>query len=293
MIDKPGRYENVSFADYLADPCPEPALSRSVIKDLLRCPAKAFYNHPRLNPGGCEKKESEKFDIGTAAHALFLQGMNVAVVVDFDDWRTKEAKLARHEAREAGKVPLLTSQFCSVNNMVGIAHATLLDEMGLEIKDGTPEVTYIWQEEKTWIKTRLDWQGRQKQLIIDYKTTEDASPTGFNRIAASTGLDIQQSLYTRGVIAVDGIIPEFIFMVQEVDPPHICQFYQLDPMFSDMGEGKVNQGITIWRECMETGKWPGYSSGINRLEPPPFALAAWESKRFTFEVERKDEYGGL
>ena len=64
----------ISFEEYLADPCPIPSLSRSTIKDLVsKTPRHAFWNHPKLNKEFKPEESEKKFDIGTAAHSVFLQ----------------------------------------------------------------------------------------------------------------------------------------------------------------------------------------------------------------------------
>jgi hypothetical protein len=47
--------------------------------------------HPKLNPQ-LERREDEKFDIGTAAHAIILEGFAAVEVIDAPDWRTKAAQ---------------------------------------------------------------------------------------------------------------------------------------------------------------------------------------------------------
>ena len=109
-MNQSGLYR-MSFEDYLADPCPVPSLSRSTIKDLItKCPAKAFNNHSRLNPD-CERDTAKKFDVGTAAHDLFLGGEGAVMVFDYADWKKNEAKEAREAARSIGKTPLQQYQF--------------------------------------------------------------------------------------------------------------------------------------------------------------------------------------
>ena len=69
MIDRPGIYE-LSAEEYHADPCPTPSLSSSIARTLLASsPHHAWWEHPRFNPGRV-REEDEKFDLGTAAHAL-------------------------------------------------------------------------------------------------------------------------------------------------------------------------------------------------------------------------------
>ena len=69
MITKPGVYD-LPMAEYHADPCPEPSLSSSIIRLLCSAsPLHAWTAHPRLN-AAYVAEESDRFDVGTAAHAL-------------------------------------------------------------------------------------------------------------------------------------------------------------------------------------------------------------------------------
>lgn len=282
MLTEKGCHE-INFTDYLSDPAPEPSLTRTTIKDLLfRSPRHAFYGHSRLNPG-YKTKEAEKFDIGTAAHALFLDGIDIIEVINADDWRTKAAKEARDEARAKGKIPLLTAQTDNIFAMVDAARAALADSelaIGDLQTEGDSELTYIWNEGKTWCRIRPDWISKDRALIIDFKTTAaSAHPEEYNKIAVSTGLDIQDVFYRRGVKEIEGIEPTFVFMIQEIDPPYLCSFVKLDTLFIEMGEEKVKKGIRLWQECLHTGIWPGYTNQIYTMEAPAWSLASWEIRK--------------
>jgi hypothetical protein len=278
----------VSFEDYLADCAPEASLSRSTIMDLLyKSPRHAWFNHPRLNPDYEQEDSEEKFDIGTAAHSLFLQGIDRAEIVEAKDWRTKEAKEKRDAARASGLIPLLSHQYDDVVSMVNAAQLSLhKSEISLSILgDGDSELTYIWQEGETWFRIRPDWISSDRKTILDYKTTGKlANPEDFVRSVTAYGYDVQEALYKRGVSKVCGTRPNFTFMVQETYPPYLCSFIELDLQFQDMGESKVRTGTKIWRECMASGKWPGYPSTIYTLEPPAWALASWEMRKGAYDV---------
>ncbi len=282
IIDKPGTYK-ISFEDYLQDCCPLPSLTRTTIKDLLfRSPCHAFYGHSRLNPD-YQAKEAERFDIGTAAHALFLDGVDVIEVINADNWRTKATKDARDEARTKGKIPLLTAQTDNVFAMVNVA-AIALANSELAIKslreEGDSELTYIWTEGKAWCRCRPDWISKERTLILDYKTTAaSAHPEEYNKVAVSTGLDIQDVFYRRGVKAIEGTEPAFVFMIQEIEPPYLCSFVRLDTLFLEMGEEKVERGIKLWRKCLSSGIWPGYTNQIYIMEAPAWSLASWEIRK--------------
>ena len=102
-----GIHDGIPAERYHRDPSDRPALTAGTIKTLLAySPWHAWHNHPRLNPEWAPTYEA-KFDLGTAAHALLLQGEDVAQWIDADDWRTKAARDERDQARKEGKVPLL------------------------------------------------------------------------------------------------------------------------------------------------------------------------------------------
>ena len=81
--------EDFDFPTYLGDPAPSPSLTSSLVRELLQtAPRKVWENCARLNPDYKEKKK-DIFDLGSAAHALFIGEGSEIVVVNEDDWRTK------------------------------------------------------------------------------------------------------------------------------------------------------------------------------------------------------------
>ena len=301
MIDKPGRYENVSFADYLADPCPEPALSRSTIIDLLDNPARARANHPKLAQEGCTIEDAndpddKKFDIGKASHSLLLEGIDLAVKIDPVDfkgpkggipkgWTTDLIREARDEAIASGKIPLLPKQYEKVLCMVEEAKKKIAKCADFTVKDlrceGDSEVTYIWQEENgVWCKVRLDWISKDRSLIIDFKTTGvTANPSYISSHFSKMGYAIQDRFYCRGVSAVDGVTPKFVFLFQEDEYPYLCSWIGSDPQNQAMAEEKIDTAIKLWSKCLKDGAWEEYPDKICYPEARPFELASWEEKK--------------
>ncbi len=282
QINSPGKY-NITMKEYHLDPCPEPSLSRSSIQDLLfHSPAHCAFNHPRLNPNFQEDND-KKFDLGTATHAILLEDSENICVINAEDWRKKETKEAREEAIKEGKTALLQHQYEQALKMAAEAGDCIGKCKELQIsnlrKDGDAELSYIWKEDNTWFRSRPDWISQDRKLIIDYKSTEaSANPSDYMRIALSTGLDIQSSLYTRGVKAIEGGNPRFVLVVQEAYEPFLCSFISFTPQFMEMGKQKCDYGIFLWNQCMEIGKWPGYPSKICWLEPPAWSLSSWEQR---------------
>ncbi len=266
---------------YHQDPCPVPSLSRSTIYELLfHSPAHAWWNHPRLNPDFVEKTE-EKFDIGSAAHSMLLEGIDNISVIDAEDWRKKETKEQRELARKEGRTPLLKKQYEATIEMVQAAERQLMTCKELGIKDlridGESEILYIWKEKETYLRVRPDWISTDRNLILDYKTTQNsANPSDFSRQIIGCGYDIQAALYSRGMKVIEVAEAKFIFVVQEVEKPYLCSFIGLPPEFLEMGKSKVDYGIFLWEQCMKNNEWPGYPIQVCWVDPPAWALAQWE-----------------
>lgn len=282
MITEPGRYL-IDERDYhLDNQTATPSLSRSIIKTLASsCPLRAWYEHPRLNPNYVAE-ERKIFDIGHASHSLLLEGIDRMAAIEADTWQTKAAKEARDEARKNGKIPVLAKQAENIIAMTSAAIKYLADsELGiLDLRgEGESETSYYWEENGTWMRIRPDWINHERTLILDYKSTgSSADPEKYQQIASQTGLDIQDAFYRRGVKAVDGTRPQMVFLVQEIEPPYLCSLVSMDMMFREMGHQKVEKGIKIWRDCLSSNRWPGYTSDIRIIEPKPWALAEWEQR---------------
>ena len=170
---KPGIY-TMTAEDYHADKiASRPSLSASMAHLLCTSsPAHAWVAHPKLNPA-FERHEEEKFDVGTVAHALLLQGEDVAVVVDAPDWRTNAAKEERDAARAAGQIPLLAKHWDAVRAMVAATRQQLdkIDTTPALFTDGKPEVTYKGAAEKAF-------QGQEAAAIMVQNITKALADAG-------------------------------------------------------------------------------------------------------------------
>jgi hypothetical protein len=259
-LDQPGIYE-LPAAAYHRDPCPAPSLSSRIAKQLcLASPAHAWQSHPRLNPAA-EHENGEHFDIGTAAHALLLEGTSAIAVVDAKDYRTNVAKEARDAAYAAGQTPLLAAKWADVQAMVTCARAQLAEHKdggAAMFLDGQPEQTLIWQEGEVWCRARLDWL--RAGAIDDYKTTPhgSANPDSWTRSLFGMGFDIQAAFYLRGLKAVTGFDATFRFAVQEPYAPYALSVIGLGPDALTLAEKKVIYALERWQACLDAGEWPGY-----------------------------------
>ena len=278
MITVNGIY-TIPHDDYHADPCPTPSLSSSVAKVLLRqSPAHAAMQHPKLN-NNYVNAESSRFDLGTIAHALLLEDDSSRLItIEADDWRTKAAKEARDAARAEGKIPILVKQAAHLLKMVGAARQFIASSEVGDFKF-LPEQTLAWQEGNVWCRARPDWLAPGHDLILDFKTTEDASPEAAIRQIGRLGYDTQAAFYLRGLQSVDPQADRavFCFLFQEIEPPYACSLIALSNAYLEIANAKVDRAIKTWGYCLKSGDWHSYTDRILYATPSAWEMAAHEA----------------
>lgn len=276
--------EGMPAATYHADPCEKPSLSSGIVKILAnKAPVFAHRAHPRL--GGMKAEHNDTFDIGTVAHAMLLEeDESGLIIVDADDWRTKAAKEKRVEAHAAGKVALLERHADKCRAMVAAARAFIpTSEIAEAVEGAVAESVILWSEDDTHFRIRKDWLSADRRVVIDYKTTEDASPEAFCRTIPNLGYHLQGALYSRGVYALTGVLPKFVFLAQETEAPYACALYGCDPVLSAVAEAQLQHAIETWETCMSTGKWPAYGSRVHWADAPGWLQAKVEALGGAFE----------
>lgn len=290
---KPGIYDNISPEAYQDDPCETPSLSASLCKVLVNeTPLHAWTAHPRFNPN-FEREEKEVFDLGTTAHALMLQGLQVAQVIQatnkeggvVSDYKTKGAQQERDSIRAAGGIPILQKHWDRVQAMVkaGKEQIAAHREAKDAFTDGKAEQTLVWVDDYgVTCRARLDWLMDSHARIYDYKTTgATADPYNMGKFIASQNWDLQAAFYLRGLKKLTDKDAEFFFVCQEDYVPHALSILGLSQEFLILGTKKVQWGLQKFADCMNSGKWPGYP---DRIVDPPFPV--WEAERFALKEMR-------
>lgn len=284
----------IAATDYHGDPAPDPSLSAHIAQ--LLCERSAWHAwtaHPRLNPD-YQTDEAGKFDLGTAAHALLLQGEQIVHEVEAADWRTKDAQEVRAKARENGLIPLLTHQWEQVQQMVAAVREQLarLEVDPAPLVDGDPEQTLVWQEPNgVWCRARLDWLHTDGRAVDDLKTTgRSADPRQWARTTMwSIGADVQAAFYLRGLQAVRGEAAAFRFVVCETEPPYAVSMVAPSSAVLELATAKVEWAIERWAECVESDEWPGYPQEVAYAELPEWAHARWLERTWSPETEAYPE----
>jgi len=266
MSINPGLHYDMPHADYHAA---HDWLSASGIKRLIPPSTPA---HFKAAQGVEEHKPS--FDVGKAAHARVLGAGEEVVVVEADDWRSKDARLARDAAYELGKVPILAKDNVVIDGMAASLGAHPIAP--LLFATGEPEVSAFWTDPATGVqcRARFDWLPEKvegKRLIVpDLKTATTAAPSEFAKAAARFAYYAQQEHYRDGLMTL-GIDsdPAFLFVVIEKEAPYLVAVAQFaDPGDVRLARAAVDRARRVYSECVATDTWPGYPTGVNDLSLP-------------------------
>lgn len=267
----PGVYD-IPEDQYHADPVPDGSLSSSGARKLLTtCPALFMYE--RLNP----PQSTPEFDFGTAAHRMVLGVGKEIGVVEAKDWRTKAANERAEAIRASGAVPLLRHEFRAVQDMAAALREHPLASALLAPGRGDAEQTLIWQDAPTgvWRRALIDWLPEStpgRMLIADYKTTKSAHPDAIRRAVHQYGYHQQHAWYVDGVRAL-GLASEvaMLFIFQEKTPPYLVTVAELAADAVRVGRDRNRRALDIFRQCTESGHWPGYTDEVAYVSLPPWA----------------------
>ena len=243
-----------------------PPLTQTMINFLVtQSPLHAWVNNRYLNPD-YKEEVSKEMDRGKIVHAMLLEDEDIAVPIDYPDYRTHQAREARDEVRASGKCPILATELKGVQNMCEAARLQM--EAYKDIRGGfvggRGEVKLEWIDIETGVrcKARLDYLQDDHRVILDYKTTKgSAHPDAVSRNLFDRGYDIQGCWYIRAVLSSRFTLipePEFYLVTQEVYEPYALSVVALAPDAKWYGRRRCEDGLKLWKQSLDTGIWPGY-----------------------------------
>ena len=231
-----------------------------------------------VDPKRVEPEPTAAMLLGTAVHTLVLETDQFAeryvAAPEGIDRRYKAGKelFAEWEAQAAGRT-VLTKADADLIQAMGRAvhgHPAAAYLLGLP---GKAETTHMWTDEATGLecKCRPDWLVDDGSMIVDLKTTEDASPAGFAKSIAAWRYHCQASWYLDGIQKSTGRRPEqFIFICVEKKAPHAVAVYAADAEMVAAGQVTAARDMLLLAECRDADYWPAYSDQIETISLPPW-----------------------
>jgi len=264
-----GQYGWITEGDYHASS----RLSSSGARLLLPPSVPALFKHAQHHP----QKPKRAYDIGHAVHRQILGKGAELAEVHAPDYRTKAAQAERDNARDRGKVPILTGELREVRAMADAVFAH--DEAAGILADGVAEMSLYATDPATGVKLRArpDWMaliGGERLWLADVKTSVTAAePAAFARKAADLGYAVQAAFY-RLVARLLGLDddPAFVFLCVEKTAPYLVSVVEWDTEAMAEGNRLVRQAIDIFAHCSDADEWPGYPCGIQSISLPAYKI---------------------
>jgi hypothetical protein len=190
------------------------------------------------------------------------------------NFATKEGKSWRDSVAEG--LEIVTSAEYRTATRQAIALGAVPEVAALLGGAGAAEVSFFWADPETGItcKGRADWVFRTDGgvILLDLKTTEDASPEAFGRSCARYGYHMQAAWYSDGWAACTGDnVLGFVFGAVESGWPHIAQAYMLDDDSTMKGRAENRRLLNQYAACLDSDTWPGYATEVHSINLPAWA----------------------
>lgn len=253
-----------------------PAISRSELWRIRESPLKFKYakEHP--------EEPTAALLFGQVFHKLALEPVSfhdefaVAPVVDR---RTKEGKQKWAEFVEisADKTVVPREMYDQATMMCA---SLLAVPFAAKLLQGQREVPFFWRDDITGeeCKCRVDCLNTSlsQPVVVDLKSTGDASTEAFTKSAINYGYDFQAAMYSDGVERNLMQKPLFVFIAVEKEPPYAVNILQADELMLRRGQGLFRTYMDTYHDCKVSGNWYGYLGKANQINT--LALPSWLAK---------------
>ena len=115
-------------------------------------------------------------------------------------------------------------------------------------------------------------------LIIDGKSTTDASAEGFARSVWNLDYGMQAALYPMVYQAVfkTSKRPAFLWLAQEKESPFAARYYSAGDDLIEHYTCKIESMLPRVAGCQRTNTWPAYPETVSTLSMPAYAQKAME-----------------
>lgn len=240
------------------------ALGSTDVKNLLRSPAHFLTQR-------ASTKSSRALELGTLIHECILEPelwLQRKVVGEIN--RRTKAGRAEWERLTSSPAPWVTKadrELCDA-----IRDAVLKNRLVCALLEQATqrELACFWENDGVDCKARIDAYG-ENGLLLDVKTTQDASMEGFRSSIARYRYHVQAAHYASGVYRVTDRWPDFAFIAVEKEPPFSSAVYVLDEEAMGAGLGLCERAYRVFRNCSANRDWRAYPERIQTISLPRWA----------------------
>lgn len=270
----PGVYANLPYQRYdeIA------AYRRSV---LLKAKQTLLHVKTADENGGDESSES--LDFGNALHAAVLEPdrFNRDVVLGAVNPKTGEPygadTKAQQEYRDANPGKIVVSKGYR-EKLLGMSAGVRENASAAALVAGAEatELTIVWDDAETGVrcKARIDMKMPGDVGFVDLKSTTNAHRRAFSKSILDYGYDVQAAMTIDGWAALhpnDPLLP-FTIIAIEKESPFAAATYTVGSPTIENARAKYRETLRGIAEARATGYWPAYSSAIEIIDIPDWAL---------------------
>lgn len=260
------------------------SISSSSLRQFLRSPA---HFHEYLV--GEKAPPTPAMITGTMVHSLVLEPerfrAEYVVMPDFP-LRSKLGKAMHerwcHENRDKNVIREADMQM-----LVGIAKSLVSNPTIVKmLKASEKEVSGYYRDPVTGLKCRIrpDAIARGGEILLDFKTTKDASYDAFTRSIVDFRYDIQLAMYEQGIKEITGAAPVTTAIIAvEKTPPYSCAVYEMTEGILSTGNLQYRQALDGIKRCLERDEWPQYFEGA----PQKVFMPDWFVNKVQSKIEQE------
>ena len=229
-------------------------------------------------------KQTKAMADGTAVHAFFLERdkFDTDFIVKPADMRLN-TKAGKEWALEQKDKIIIDSE---LGNNLYEMEKSFIDSPAKLIYDikGQTELSYFWDDLGTIKgKCRPDWLSDDGSIVVDVKTTTDASPRGFQKSIANWGYHLQLGWYLRGLRKLGLSAEQFIFIAIEKTAPFCVGVYKADQEIINFAIKELYQLMPEIQTAMVSNEFPDYTPEITSIGLPP-----WMTDKKVQQPEHED-----
>lgn len=232
--------------------------------------SEAHYKHNLTNP----MESTPAMVFGSLFHCEVLETAEVEdryIVAPKIDKRTKvgKAEYAQFSIEAEGKIIVSADDMVKSKEMHQslLNHPVACDLIG---RSGENEQAIFSEDKDTGILKRgkLDRICQNTNMIIDLKSSADASPQGFQKSVFNYNYHCQSAYYLDLATEQGLDIEKMIFVVVEKTAPFNVAVYELCPYSLEIGRRTYKDNLNKLANCEMSDTWAGYSSEIETIETP-------------------------
>ena len=245
-------------------------ISRSALMEFKRSP----YHYQKKYLLEHEPKEpTPAMVMGNLIHTLTLEPAlfdDEYIIMPKFDRRTTVGKAGYNafQANLSGRICVSEDDYTKAQ---AIALAVREHELGgALLVDGIHvEQSIYFTHKATGIQCKARPDAMLGSVVVDLKTTADASFRAFQSSAYKFGYFLQAGMIHEALKSIDIQMDKFIFLAVEKELPYPLGIYTLDDEALDYGVNQFNELMNNMAFCLENNKWPGYP--VMNLTVPGYA----------------------